>query len=100
MEEDSRVWRGHFGAICLCACCGRRSRVCIFIRVLLCVEIWLVWEWESKVEGRIYMLDIHAGLDAPGPLPAGFYYVLGRDARPVSPDLLSRAFSTWRKPEQ
>ena len=40
-EEESRAETGHFGAICLCACWGRRSLVCILIRVLLCVEIWL-----------------------------------------------------------
>lgn len=85
----------------VCAPAGAGGRVFVFSLECCCVlKFGWVWEWESNVEARTYMLDILAGLDAPGPLPAGFYYVLGRDARPVSPDLLSRALSTWRKPEQ
>ena len=85
--------------VCVPAAAG--GRLFVFSLECCCVlKFGWVWEWESNVEARTYMLDILARLDAPGPLPAGFYYVLGRDARPVSPDLLSRALSTWRKPEQ
>lgn len=85
----------------VCAPAAAGGRVFLFsLECCFVLKFGWVWEWGSNVEARTYMLDILAGLDAPRPLPAGYYYVLGRDARPVSPDLLSRALSTWRKPEQ